>query len=536
MKLPKEGSAALTALVRLVGKDACDNLCRRFPGFQPRAYQAVAARKAVKAVRSGNNALLLLDPGLGKTLVAQVVFLTLRRRARPRPFKALVLVPSRLLRDQHARAASWLVGDVRSLNLDASMARVPTRFREAFRSADWVVSTPRRLWNALDRDYQLRRLLRQIDLCVVDEFDAQAAEDMDAEGEPVGRLSQAATDLVDELARNGATFLCMSATTRAASREWFSRLKLSVLTVPEDLIGDHAAFARIVVQGVDDARASMLDKDLSLIILDTLRLIREAATGEFLEDPELDADSLIRQGSFVLLGRRHHIYLGPPLRRRIPADDQIRAYLGRLLKASSNRLALYEGRLEAVSMETYERYVRDPVTLEHQKINCVKNIEYQRGVSPSRKLATLVEIVKTKLYGTRGLVLVRNTDVNAFVTSRLRLEGLQVARMVGEMSDDERRRELREFENERCDTLVVNRGLGGRGFDLPKAQYAVFMSPKRSEETMWQELLRIRSTLRNPKEAVVLYYSESKEAEKMAMFANRARTMRDRYDVVEETG
>ena len=61
---------------------------------------------------------------------------------------------------------------------------------------------------------------------------------------------------------------------------------------------------------------------------------------------------------------------------------------------------------------------------------------------------------------------------------------------------------------------MVTRRLGGRGFDLPKARYAIFYSPKEDAEVMWQETLRIRSLKRSPKTAYVLYYANTAEENK----------------------
>jgi superfamily II DNA/RNA helicase len=62
--------------------------------------------------------------------------------------------------------------------------------------------------------------------------------------------------------------------------------------------------------------------------------------------------------------------------------------------------------------------------------------------------------------------------------------------------------------------LIVTRSLFGRGFDLPQANAAIFYSPKTSEKTTWQEFLRIRSNIRTTKQAYLLYYAWTAEAEK----------------------
>jgi ERCC4-related helicase len=188
----------------LIGKANYESLLSGFPQFRFLGYQILACELIVSRLEAGKNALLLLDPGLGKTLVSQLSFLSLRHKARSCGRKALVLVPSRLLRDQHARAASWFQSDIGVLNLDPDAARFPGALRRSFEGASRIVTTPKRVENALRRDYLLRKACRAISLCIVDEFDAQAAEDVDEDGEPIGRLSKEARGLVAELTDNRA--------------------------------------------------------------------------------------------------------------------------------------------------------------------------------------------------------------------------------------------------------------------------------------------------------------------------------------------
>ena len=83
------------------------------------------------------------------------------------------------------------------------------------------------------------------------------------------------------------------------------------------------------------------------------------------------------------------------------------------------------------------------------------------------------------------------------------------------MSDEERRSSVHDFTAGKATVLVANRQLGGRGFDLPMAHYCVFLTAKRDSESMWQEMLRIRSSKRITKTAYILYYSKTEEVAKL---------------------
>lgn len=502
-------------LQSIIGKDYYAALRRSFPKFDVREYQVLALQKLLKHLSSKENTLLLLDPGLGKTLVSQLCFLGLIRTVHTRQTKGLVLVPSRLLRDQHFKAASWFVSGEQILNIDSSKSKYPTLLRSAFEKASWIITTPKRLDNALRRDYRLRQLLKQVRLCVVDEFDAQAAEDIDAEGEPLGRLSKAADELVRDISKNKTLFLCMSATQRAAAAPWLKTFKLAKVEVPHELLHQYSAYARVTFVAVSDQQAIAADEQISLTVLDSLRKIREQLTHEFLTDPEIDPERLYRQASKVFGGSRRKIYFPPPLSIQVDvwANSQLRAYLARFLQAYAERLALYEGRLDKVIIETYERQARINDRDQTVPVESVHQIAYSNSPTPNQKVANLVSML-AKSSRVRGLVLTRNTDINHFVVQLLSSSGIVASSITGEMDDSQRRQSLAAFENGDTKILIVNRQLGGRGFDLPIARYAVFISPKRSEDTMWQEMLRIRSTRRDTKEVTILYFSETREEEK----------------------
>jgi superfamily II DNA/RNA helicase len=515
----------------LIGDPSYKSLLSGFSQFRFLGYQILACELIVKRLEVGKNTLLLLDPGLGKTLVSQLSFLSLRHRACPCGRKALVLVPSRLLRDQHSRAASWFHRDIGVLNLDPDAARFPGALRRSFENASWIVTTPKRLENALKRDYLLRKACRSISLCVVDEFDAQAAEDVDEDGEPIGRLSKAAQGLVSELTQNRAAFLCMSATIRTAAEPWLKTFKLERIRVPKRLVGDFAAYVRLCTVPVRDSQAIQADRLIDLVVIDTLRKIREILTDDLLVNPDIDPDRLRRQASKVLEGSRHHLFF-PELgiSERVVPLSRMWNLLARFLRAHAERLALYEGRLSSIEMKTYER-MAETEDGKRMKVTSVREVSYTSGPTPNRKLTHLVTILRKQAAKTKGLVLVRNSDVNEFVSTLLTSKGIRNSRITGEMSDDRRRKALIDFESNVCDILIVNRQLGGRGFDLPRAEFAVFLSPKRSEETMWQEMLRIRSRRDKPKPVYVMHFSNTREEEKWDSFTEAVSHRLDRYEL-----
>jgi superfamily II DNA/RNA helicase len=518
----------------IIGERNFELLKLRFPNYQMRPYQIFAVQKVLKVLNDNKNPLLLLDPGLGKTLISQLVFLGLKH-SNNKTTKALVLVPSRLLRDQHFKAAKWFSANGNILNIDQSISRVPTALRRAFERANWIISTPKLLYNALNRDYVLRKLMKDISICIVDEFDAQAAEDVDSEGEPIGRFSKNGRALIDEIKGNRTQFFCMSATQRTAAEPWLKTFDLEKIEVEKELINSYSAYAVLNAMPIHDNDVRNLDNIISLIIIDTLRKIRYQLTHQFLVDPEIDADRLIRQASKVFRGERDTIYFPSPIKRyvHILPGQRIDRLIRRFAQAYGHQLFLYEGRLQNIQAHIYQKIAIDNLTLKPKKVFSVGEVEYSRGATATRKINSLVKLIKSR-NNQRCLVLVRNTDINKYISETLSDKGIRSCSLIGDMSDKERRESLSLFEKGSARVLVANRELGGRGFDLPSARYAVFISPKRSEETMWQEMLRIRSFKKKPKHVYVYYFSGTREENKMLAFLEIATSYPQKYRVINQ--
>ena len=84
--------------------------------------------------------------------------------------------------------------------------------------------------------------------------------------------------------------------------------------------------------------------------------------------------------------------------------------------------------------------------------------------------------------------------------------GLPLFELTGEKTDHERRQAVAGFHASENGLLLLTRTTGGRGLDLPFADYALFYSPKTEPAAMWQEMSRIRSIVSNPKDIFVLCY------------------------------
>jgi len=324
----------------------------------------------------------------------------------------------------------------------------------------------------------------------------------------------------------------MSATQRAASAPWLEMFTMDRVDLPTDLLQQYSAYARVTLTAVKDKKVIQSDEIISLVVLDTLRKIRHKLTGDFLTDPEIDPKRLYQQASRVFAGKRHKIYFPDPVGTHIDviANSEIMPLLGRFLQAYAERLALYEGRMAQVFFKTYQRKARLNETDALVDVESVSEVSYSNSPTANGKITALCSILSERR-NERSLVLTRNTDVNHFISRILNKYGMVTASITGAMSDGIRRESLERFEKGEAKVLIVNRQIGGRGFDLPIARFAVFLSPKRSEETMWQEMLRIRSSHIDPKDVYILYFSQTKEEEKTLSLVEGMRNLNQRYEI-----
>lgn len=147
--------------------------------------------------------------------------------------------------------------------------------------------------------------------------------------------------------------------------------------------------------------------------------------------------------------------------------------------------------------------------------------------------------------GQRTVVFVRNIPVCEALSRLLTAEHIPAQFIHGDLDEQVRENRIYAFKRGDIPILLATRQLFGRGFDIPEADQAIFYSPKESERVMWQEMLRIRGTIRKPKKVYVLFYAWTAEARKLVrlaqgMMRTNASWLGDRfrwtYNEVEETG
>ena len=123
--------------------------------------------------------------------------------------------------------------------------------------------------------------------------------------------------------------------------------------------------------------------------------------------------------------------------------------------------------------------------------------------------------------------------VDQVLTQEPNLQFICSQNLAYRVSSDRRFLLLKQFEAMEAGVLIITRGTGKRGLDIPKAHYAVIYSPK-EDEYVWQELSTIRSTLEKGKESYILFYFATREETKLHNLKVDMQTSSNRYRFVKE--
>jgi len=291
---------------------------------------------------------------------------------------------------------------------------------------------------------------------------------------------------------------------------WRQKLAPVIVDIPKEQYREWIPCVDVIPLGVEDNHVFAVD--------DKFRI----AYGKAYQDIQLAVKALPPVG------------IGVPLRQLIQqlpdlisgVQDALRVFFGRriakvvpvailpmnacikLRNIMLERLLLFEDLFPiGASLSTVEGYLEsERGALRH---------EFVRG----KKADTLLDVLRLSK-NKKTVIFVRNIPVCEELSKLLVEKGFKAVYAHGDVNDARYER-LYSFKKGPATVLVVTRQLFGRGFDLPEADQAIFYSPKDSEKTMWQELLRIRSTVRSVKKCFILFYVWTAEADKMTRLLQR---------------
>jgi superfamily II DNA/RNA helicase len=534
----KANSAIRAALLRPAAKSRA---------LRWRSYQVDAAWRAFGALSKGHSAVIELPTGTGKTIIAN--FVSLWMYGLNQETRGLYVVPRRVLVQQHREYARWLPPELHALELTSREANNGFEFDRRIKRARLVITTPGLLAGMIDRGLWSARLLKSVGYVVLDEFDEFLQfEYRESAGET--RFDRALDNLLDLLGRRRPTLLLSGTSPLAAVRAGNSHPVVNALAhfikrkyKPLEISPNEAKFkqhlpsAQISLQGISDSSVRALNEAIrneKKWCFDTLSHDHQAAIDEDYAITRLEGllSGWVKRLRFVCRGRKQLLNVTAKdfkllgrVRLCLSLFDFVFEDLGDPLAVELRHT------WHLVSRETMEERMDLRLRLEH--VFTKSDIDGYRPKLRSKWI--FIQSILASPPGPKGVIFLRYIRMADRIKAELEGSDWRVVQIDGECSDDERRNALRSFQSSKRVLLIITRATGKRGLDLPDASFAIFYSPKAEENTMWQELSRIRSTVERMKTSYLLYYSSTAEEEKALRLAEQMVNSGRRYRVAHKS-
>lgn len=494
-----------------------ENEVARERAYAPRRYQVKAAVRAVMLATRGENAGIELPTGTGKTLIACLVA-AFWKKLYPGN-RVLLVVPSRTLVVQHFGVALWIAQDLTVDRLTDDQSGDPGSLRRSLLRSDLLISTPGILAGAMARGLA-DDIMPSFNLVIVDEFDQFVVID-ENERESAARYAEHWKRLCDQLPKT-TRYLVKSATlglqhggdkarrrSKAQHRaDLISKLLAPMpIAIPERSYAEVVPFKPIQLSVLNDQRVErLLDAVHTSKGMAHMRLEEAFGPLDYTDverrAPQLCAGTTggstrIRSGK----GSVRDIAIAPAMRQAFCSITRLMMMPQHILEDLTKDLGVRFGDCRVKTRLNEALFLEDAPILHDERA------EDHFQFRPGRKRDALVAIVAARGKAReRGVVFLRTITLLEGLKPILAKTGLPLFELTGEKTDHERKTVIEKFRASRNGLLLMTRTTGGRGLDLPFADYAVFYSPKSDPVTMWQEMSRIRSTVSSPKDIHVLCY------------------------------
>lgn len=525
-------------------KELYDSEYAQENAIEARAYQIDAALDCGRLLLEQKNCSLELPTGTGKTLIA-CLLVDYWLSTNPKR-TAIVIVPNRTLVNQHREVFQWLAPRWPTFSIPDSAASKGGWIRAIAQRARIVISTPLILANAVSLRSYPKVLAEQIGLVVVDEFDAFLT--LEVSREDTARYHKGFDLLVTQLA-NDCRYMVTSATlprgamrfgrARTVSKFVADRLALTAVSIDEKTYAPQVPI--LVFNEIVCHSASMETLVQSLInsIGFCVRRVDQALGAEIHYDDVIKfADPVSKGFMKVVPVRDEH----GKLLNRIGVSKPVKEAFSILAIMLRKKELLLEEATVGHYVEQRSREVRtkegvfflkEGSFLFWESNELAKRLnEPLHEHAPGQKTNAMLEVID-RFPDRRGVVFSR------YLTVARSLRGLceahcsrQTFELNGEMSDAQRRDQLRQFRGHRNAVLFITRDTGGRGLDLPQADFSIFFSPKSRSDIVWQEVSRIRSRVGSPKPTFFLTFNIHFERLRLAKSIYEIQAVGRRVDCV----
>lgn len=269
---------------------------------------------------------------------------------------------------------------------------------------------------------------------------------------------------------------------------WEETIQPKKVIVPLDLYQDYLPKVNIFFTPVYDFNIIQKDEEISREINSYLKKIsKELGIDIYITD-------IINQISAILSKRldKLRIKRGKKIIHFI-VDNQIYNYISMIQNLINVRLFLFEDYLN--------------LKLSKNDNELIISNEIKKNYLNSEKNKKIINLIKNNL--TKKIVIFCRyilvcENLNELLINN-EIKSTTIHSQVSKKNETERLLSFKDKETKN-NVLIITRKKFGRGFDLPEADIAIFYSPKDDVRVIWQEVLRIRGTVKKPKNIYFIYY------------------------------
>lgn len=507
-----------------------------------RPYQLQASIESVECLLQGENVVIDLPTGTGKTMIANMVTYLWRKR-RP-DSRVLYVVPRRILVGQHREHAKWLAPGSFSLGIGELAMRNLGRYAARLKIYHVYMTTPMILANSVRSLATDPSVFSTVDLVIVDEFD----EFLTFEYQQYGTSARFKREFLHlhQLFGDNVRFLLMSATSplgtlskgskdkavKAFSNFIVDRFDPHVVDLNEDDYADYIPTARVRVVDVFDENVKGMGLALQT---ETAFAFRDYTCDTGIE---LDTDFIYPRLDEIIYNRIRYVLTASG--NWVVADRDVKALCRKLRNLLNRNNFLFEDMFYGFDWHVQKRRI----VCEHEldiddgrpkfgDVHVLLDLRTENEYRPllRQKFEYLEEIINHRR-DHKGVIFTRYTRLSDVICGELERMGISYIQIDSRVEGRKRDSHLEGFRRGSFRLLVITRGTGKRGLDLPKADFAIFYSPKASERTVWQELSRIRSNIHRTKDSYFLVYKGTREERKMHELAEQMSTSGREYEII----
>lgn len=473
--------------------------------FEERPYQVEIVEKALQGLQNHTNPAVVLASGLGKTYTSLALAILFRKKYPDAKGRILIIVPSRLSLIVYKEHIAWADDFAKIITTDQESSSQLQGFDEQWTEMDILISNPRKLSSLVYRNAIPFNKLEDFGLVIFDGYH-EIIDPFRNGDRPVDNHLDTLLAVLSILKRP-MTFFC---THKRDDLFWDPILQPQKLEVQPDLAQGFVPHVIVKLMGIYDADIARRDRVLSRHLATNFNTIKQYVALHSKNQHTVRIRQIVTQMRAIANGDKDKFFLyyrklSPLI---LPVDVPLRHAFERLVKIIDMRLLLFEDLL----------LDEDPAEtlIEFNQLITAKGRPrtYGSRINMKGKILMVKEVVAEKGQK-RGLIFCRNLEVCERLAGTFVTMGRNVSLIHRDIPEDEQHVRIKNFKRFKGSLLLMTRYMSARGFDIPEAEYAIFYSPKDKEQVMWEEISKVRSTWKDPKEIYLLYYKETGEEAKL---------------------